>query len=118
MKYILFLVALLGSALATNAVAEEFSKKTHIVKISAEDKRPAYTYVEDKNFIVLEDESQWPGDDSNTCNGRALIIPDNSLMSSIALAALMSGKEVEVVIDNTLPKAGAYCTAAVLTIIN
>lgn len=102
--------------LTSNANSTEFTKTTTITKIVAEGKRPAYPDVENNDFLELDNVEPWSG--SSGCHNNVVVIPEGKVfMRSIALAAITSGKPVEVRIDNTLPKLmGSYCQLTILSI--
>jgi hypothetical protein len=109
---------LFGMVLLTfNANSTEYIKTTAIAKIVAEGARPGFPDVEHRDFLELVNVDEWAGGGSG-CHSNTVVIPDGkTFMRSIALAAVASGKPVEVRIDNTLPKImNTYCQITVLSI--
>lgn len=107
---VLFLVA-------SNASSAEFTKTTVIAKVISEAKRPAYPDVENNDFLELENNEQW-GAGNSGCQSNVAVIPESKVfMRSVALAAITAGKQVEISVDNTLPKInGNYCQITLLAI--
>jgi hypothetical protein len=94
--------------------AELFKRNVQVMGISSQAERPAKDFLGDKDYVYTS--GAWNTESS--CHQDLAVMPKgNDLMRSIGLAALMSGKTVDLYVDDSLPRvAGIFCQVVVLHI--
>lgn len=102
--------------ISSDVISSEYHKRgIHVVGVESQASRPAKPNLGNNDYLYIEN-GAWSG--PNSCQTDVLVLPEsNATMKSIALAALASGKTVDVYVDDTLPLvAGVFCTITVLHI--
>ncbi|MDH5731438.1 MAG: hypothetical protein OEZ58_20830 [Gammaproteobacteria bacterium] len=106
-----------------NSHAVEYSKMgdkaTYITSVSTQPNRLNSTYA-NHDYITIKSNDSFGG---GSCNEDLAVLPDKSatndysMIRSIALSAVVSGKTVDIFVDDS-KKVGPFCYVVVLSIIN